>query len=815
MNATLVLALLAAAISVRAFRLRGVAGDLARPLGLAGLSFVLAELGARFATFLGPSAAAPAARAVAVVAALLLWDALVTLALHDLRGRSWIVNAAFAALAVMAFQSTGSLFLPVVLATMALTRWRARRDPTMRERWAVPAVRLAVPGAALLVTVEIVLWLTARPGTTTADAALRFVEWTCAVAAIQAAQELPGMVRQAALSVRHVRRRLTLLFTLAAFVPLALTATLWALTTWLGVGAEDALIAARALRENAVLLDQSLAAAHRRDPALVDFARHWDAAWNGGELWLRSAAFEGQPPGTRASAARWRHLTGSDSVDVRALEAWHPSDSLRLAVLDGRTRLIATHVSALDSSLAVALVPVAPLLSGRIARVVGVRLKLETDFPSLPDARARADAIPESIVSGSSQAPEAIGPPPASEPRWVITPRSGRGEGVEAATPRSGLFNGRAAVAAMVWTHGHWAQRFALLAAEHDAHRIFLGLYRDVRENPFAIIPLATLVFVFAVFVFVLIFDFRMVRELGQSVTGAVATLRDGTAALERGDLSHRIEVRGHDDLWEVAEAFNRMAAGLERGRELEAERRRVEEELSLARRIQARLLPGEPPRVPGLEIAGVSESAREVGGDYYDHFLMADGRVALAVADVSGKGVPAALLMSAVRAALISQPVEAESPAEVLGRIHRLVHRSVEPGRFVTAFLAFLDPRTGQLEYCNAGHNPPIVVHRGGSLERLELGGLVLGVVENAGYQTGELVIPPGSLLALFSDGIPEAQNPAGALWEEEPLIVLLRDAAGLTLAALARRVVDGVRAFEAGRAPSDDVTLLLARRS
>jgi serine phosphatase RsbU (regulator of sigma subunit) len=521
----------------------------------------------------------------------------------------------------------------------------------------------------------------------------------------------------------------------------------------------------------------------------------------------------------------WRRLSGRDTVEVRALEAWSPSDSLRLAVLDGRTRLIATHVSALDSSYAVALVPVAPMLAGRIARVVGVRLRLETDFASLPEARARTDSLVESVVNPAdpgaatdhvpARATTGSGAPAGSRARWVITPRPGHGAPVEAATPRSGLFNGRAAVAALVWTHDHWAARFALIAAENDAHRIFLGLYRDVRENPFAIVPLAALAFVFSVFVFVLIFDFRMVRELGGSVAGAVATLRAGTAALERGDLSHRIEVRGRDDLWEVAEAFNRMAAGLERGRELEAERRRVEEELALARRIQTRLLPGAPPSVPGLEIAGVSESAREVGGDYYDHFLMTDGRVALTVADVSGKGVPAALLMSAVRAALITQPVEAESPADVLCRIHRLVFRSVEPGRFVTAFLAFLDPRTGHLEYCNAGHNPPILMHEGGALERLERGGLVLGILEDARFETGELVVPPGALLALFSDGIPEAQDPAGQLWDEEPLIALLRASSGVPLTTLAGRVVESVRAFEAGRAPSDDVTLLLARRA
>lgn len=816
MNASLVLALLAAVVSVRAYRRRATAAtNPAAALAAAGVAYLIAAIAVRAAASLAPSAGAEALGLMAALASLPLWDALVRLALHDVRGRAWLVNAAMAALAVFAFQGGGSLFLPVMFANLALARWRGPRSQPAGDRWAISEVRWAVPGATAVVVIQLALWLTARSGAAPGPA-LRFAQWTCVVAALQAAQELPGMVRQAALSVRRVRRRLTLLFVLAAFVPLVLTGTLWALTTWLGVGSEDALIAARALREEAATLDRSLAAAHQSEAALAAYARHWETSWPDGELWLRTRA---RPSvGSVQAPDAWRRLAGPVSAAPREFESWSASDSVRLAVIGGHASLVATHVSADDSSLAVALVPAKPLLEARISRVVGVRLRLETEFPSLRDSSGEAmsarDLTNQRETSPPDTRRDAAGDQGRRQPRWVITGRGDSAQVVEAATPRGGLFNGRAVIPARVWIRGQWMGRFALLAAENDARRIFFGLYRDVRENPFAIIPLAVLAFVFSVFVFVLIFDFRMVRDLGRSVAGAVATLREGTAALERGDLSHRIEVRGRDDLWEVAEAFNRMSTGLERGREHEVERRRIEGELALARRIQARLLPGPPPEVAGLEIAGVSESAREVGGDYFDHFLLADGRLLLAVADVSGKGVPAALLMSAVRAGLITQPSEGERPADVLRRIHLFLYRSVEPGQFVTAFLAFLDASSGHLEYCNAGHNPPIVVSPDGALSRLECGGLVLGIVEDASYETGEMTLAPGALLAIFTDGVTEAQNPAGELWGEDALIELLRALRSEPPRRLASRLLESVRAFESGRPASDDVTLLLVRR-
>ena len=286
-------------------------------------------------------------------------------------------------------------------------------------------------------------------------------------------------------------------------------------------------------------------------------------------------------------------------------------------------------------------------------------------------------------------------------------------------------------------------------------------------------------------------------------------------AAEAERELLSAIAATRSNFLQNVAAAFNRMAEGLERGRELERERQRLESELALARRIQSRLLPERAPEVRGAEIAGFSEPAREVGGDYYDHIVLADGRVALVIADVSGKGMPAALLMSAFRAALLTQLDGGAEPGAAFGHVNRFLHRSIEPGRFVTAFLAVLDPQSERIDYCNAGHNPPYLVTRDGRTTTLETGGLLLGMLEDSSYAQGVAELAPGNMLVLFTDGVTEAQRADGAMWGEERLVSTLREGACEPCAALVRRIVDAVRAFEGEEGPSDDITLLIARRT
>jgi sigma-B regulation protein RsbU (phosphoserine phosphatase) len=308
--------------------------------------------------------------------------------------------------------------------------------------------------------------------------------------------------------------------------------------------------------------------------------------------------------------------------------------------------------------------------------------------------------------------------------------------------------------------------------------------------------------------------NLKMVRGMGGSITRGITALREGAEAFGKGSLAHRIPIAGDDDLWDTARQFNVMAEGLERARELEKERDRLEHELDLARRIQARLLPAGPAHAAGLDVAGLSESAREVGGDYYDHIDLGDGRLLLVVADVSGKGVPAALLMSAFRAALMSQDVASTPLEAVAARANDFLHRSVEPGRFVTAFLGVIDGASGHLSYVNAGHNPPLLLRAGGGVELLETGGLILGIMDGSRFSRGDASLAPGDLVALYTDGVTEGANATNEQWGEERLVALLRAIAGGGAGEIATRIVREVRAFEGESGPADDITVLVAKR-
>jgi sigma-B regulation protein RsbU (phosphoserine phosphatase) len=217
---------------------------------------------------------------------------------------------------------------------------------------------------------------------------------------------------------------------------------------------------------------------------------------------------------------------------------------------------------------------------------------------------------------------------------------------------------------------------------------------------------------------------------------------------------------------------------------------------------------------VAGLDVAGLSESAREVGGDYFDHLDLGDGRLLLVIADVSGKGVPAALLMSGFRAALMSQDLAQLAPGAIAGRVNEFLNKSVEPGRFVTAFLGLIDAASGRLTYVNAGHNPPLLLRTGGAIEWLEAGGVILGIMPDAHYSGGDVTLAPGDLVVLYTDGVTEGANAADEMWGEARLTTLLKSVAVESARDIATRIVRDVRTFEGERGPADDITVLVAKR-
>ena len=243
-------------------------------------------------------------------------------------------------------------------------------------------------------------------------------------------------------------------------------------------------------------------------------------------------------------------------------------------------------------------------------------------------------------------------------------------------------------------------------------------------------------------------------------------------------------------------------------------QKRILEEEISLATEIQRRLLPAAFPHHPGYDSFAVSLASKAVGGDYFDLFSEGDRRLHLAIADVSGKGMAAALLMSSLRAALRSNVAHLQSPAQVLTRINTLLYESTSPEKFATFFYGVLDTENHELLYANAGHNYPVVVHADRRTTVLSDGGLVLGAFPDVHYHDGRLRFEVGDTLFLYTDGVTEATDGEESDFGEERLYELLRRTHTLCPKDLVQGVLDEVRAFALGADPADDVTMLVLQR-
>jgi serine phosphatase RsbU (regulator of sigma subunit) len=234
------------------------------------------------------------------------------------------------------------------------------------------------------------------------------------------------------------------------------------------------------------------------------------------------------------------------------------------------------------------------------------------------------------------------------------------------------------------------------------------------------------------------------------------------------------------------------------------------EQEISEARSIQKGFLPKEIPELPGYEIASAWRSARVVGGDYFDVLPLDANVLGLCIADVAGKGFSAALLMSNLQAAVRGLAAPPLAPNELCVRLNALLHRNMEGDRFVTFFYAELDGSARRLSYVNAGHNPPIVVHRDGSHHRLREGGGVLGVFSDQTFTSGSIQLQPGDRLVLFTDGVTDASNTGEEQFGEQRLLELLEANRTLTPAEIKDKILSALTDFSRSNW-HDDATLLI----
>jgi serine phosphatase RsbU (regulator of sigma subunit) len=245
------------------------------------------------------------------------------------------------------------------------------------------------------------------------------------------------------------------------------------------------------------------------------------------------------------------------------------------------------------------------------------------------------------------------------------------------------------------------------------------------------------------------------------------------------------------------------------------ADRLSLKGELEVAREIQLALLPRGTYAVADIEVSGVTRPANTVGGDFYDVLPLPDGRVVITLGDVAGKGSPAALLMALLLASLRTLVEERLEAAALVDRLNIQISRHSPASRFITLFYAVYEPRSGMLTYVNAGQNPPLVRRSGGGYERLRATGVALGMFEHSEFGAVDCRIEPGEMLVLYSDGITEAEDPAGQPFEESGLEQVLEAHAALGPAALGSRVLSAVEAHARRSRFGDDLTILILKRA
>ena len=383
----------------------------------------------------------------------------------------------------------------------------------------------------------------------------------------------------------------------------------------------------------------------------------------------------------------------------------------------------------------------------------------------------------------------------------------------------------------------HWqsgATRHLLLTVRTRPSLLYNRLFRTLGEMANAILIL--LVVIGVIFALIEVVAFFIGVRLTRTMTTSVAKLYDATQHVNAGEFSHRIEVRSHDQLASLESSFNSMTESLQKLIAEQKEKQRIESELYIAKEVQDLLFPRDVADLDGLELHGICRPARTVSGDYYDFLPVGPNAVGLAVGDISGKGISAALMMATVHAfvrahTMVEQlPAMAAaqgsiapiilsddsfccpSPGTILALLNQQLYRSTPAPKYATMFLGFYDQQTRQLTYSNAGHLPPIVICANGSSHLLDVGGTVVGLFGNMAYPEGRVTLNPGDIVVAYSDGITEPENDFGDFGEERltQIVVENRD---LDLPRISDAILNAVSDWIGGEEQPDDMTIVLAR--
>lgn len=327
-----------------------------------------------------------------------------------------------------------------------------------------------------------------------------------------------------------------------------------------------------------------------------------------------------------------------------------------------------------------------------------------------------------------------------------------------------------------------------------------------------------TLIVTSSVFAFIELLALLMAFGLSRTITRSVADLYLGTRQIDAGNLAHRIRVKRDDQLGALAGSFNRMAASISDLLIQQREKERLLSELAIAQEVQTTLLPHSPAAVPGFEVHALCQPARTVGGDYFDFIFGPGPRICLALGDISGKGIPAALLMASLHSAVRAFTLGladgvSPSPAQLLKLINHHLYASTQTARYATLFLACYETDTRRLTYANAGHLPPFILSADGAIQRLDVGGPVVGLLEGLDYEEATVQLKPGDLLMAFTDGFTEPENAAEEEFGEQRLLDCVRSFRTLPLPTIATNAHKAIQQWIGDHEQPDDITLLLAR--
>ncbi len=386
------------------------------------------------------------------------------------------------------------------------------------------------------------------------------------------------------------------------------------------------------------------------------------------------------------------------------------------------------------------------------------------------------------------------------------------------------------------WTTGASRSKFLAGTSRISTIYFYLTASMGISTGSVGVALLATAVAFAVVMLIALFIGIRLTRK----ITYSVANLYKATQHINRGDFTQRIKVKERDQLATLQVAFNSMTESLERLIVEQKEKERLQSELEIAHEVQAQLFPTAISSTSTLELHGICRPARIVSGDYYDFLSYGPDQVGIAVGDISGKGISAALLMatihSAIRAyeqeqllsvgastaaygtntriATVESSIAPASPSQMLWLLNRHLYQSTQPEKYATLFLGFYDDLKHRLTYSNAGHLPPIILGKNGSIRRLTTGGTVVGLFQDRSYDEETVELYPGDVFIAFSDGITEPENEFGEFGEDR-LIETISSYRHLPLERLSEQTLAAIQDWIGSTEQPDDITLVLARRT